>query len=39
MARSVGGPRSVVAMALRTDWGDSRPSGMLSSMGTSGVRG
>ncbi len=33
MAWSVGGSRLVVVMALQTDWGDSRPSGMLSSMG------
>ncbi len=39
MARSVGGSKWVVAMAFRTDWGDSRPSGMLSLIGTSGARG
>ncbi len=39
MARSVGGSRLVVAMAFRTDWGDSRPSGILSSIGTSGAQG
>jgi len=35
----MGGFRLVVAMALQTDWGDSRPSGMLSSIGMSGTRG
>jgi len=39
MAWSAGGSRWVVAMALRTDWGDSRPNGMLSSMGMSGAWG
>ncbi len=39
MAWSVGGSRLVVVMALRTDWGDSCPSGMLSLIGTSGALG
>ncbi len=34
MAQSAGESRWVVVMALWTDWGDSHPSGMLSSMGT-----
>ncbi len=39
MAQSAGGSRLVVAMAFQTDWGDSHPSGMLSSIGTSGALG
>ncbi len=37
MVWSMGGSRLVVAIALWTDWGDSHPSGMLSSISTSGV--